>query len=330
MNKVRNLAFILLFLISNTNLYAEKGQKLKEYSKFLLEQDKIFNKFKERFYSLDYKKAKKLINYILSKDRDNLLALDYKALLLYKEKKLKEALKLVNRSLDIDKDFLFSWVIRYTILKDVISPKRKEFIRNKILNSPPEELYDYFSCGFFWELEGEYSKAIKEYDTLLRKYPHHIEALIHKGGCLLRLQEYKEALSCFNEVISQNKNIAIAWNNRGIIFMRFKKYNQAKVSFFKSLKINPLFVESWYNLGISLLSTGNFEDALLCFDTAIELNPKFASAWNNKGSIMYFMGKYKEARLCWQTAYKIAPQSSAGKDALNNLKVLEKVVKSKK
>ena len=112
--------------------------------------------------------------------------------------------------------------------------------------------------------------------------------------------------------------------------MRFKKYNQAKASFFKSLKINPLFVESWYNLGISLLSTGNFEDALLCFDTAIELNPKFASAWNNKGSIMYFMGKYKEARLCWQTAYKIAPQSSAGKDALNNLKVLEKVVKSKK
>lgn len=104
------------------------------------------------------------------------------------------------------------------------------------------------------------------------------EKLRVKGICYMGLGQYENAVSCFEEALSENtgflyeidydinKYLAVAYNKLG-------EYEKAEQVYAAMCALKPNDSDSWYMHGVTYLELGQYEDAVTCFDTAVDLSP---------------------------------------------------------
>lgn len=137
-----------------------------------------------------------------------------------------------------------------------------------------------------------------------------------KGLELYKKGQYKEAVECFNRVLSDDPQAFKVWNNKGNALYKLVSYDKALNCYDKALEISPDYSNAWYGKGCTLIQMKNYEEALECFNRVLSLNPgdndakkkkddilsilniKDARAVEecfNKGNYLYIQEKYKEA-----------------------------------
>lgn len=95
---------------------------------------------------------------------------------------------------------------------------------------------------------------------------------IKEGTAYLEKQQYEEAQKAFEEGVSENRDIAQAYQGLGMVYFEQKNYEKAGESFQKVLdnkgEMDPMF----YNLmGISFMHTEDAKGALDAFKKGIAL-----------------------------------------------------------
>ncbi|MEJ2142362.1 MAG: tetratricopeptide repeat protein [Gammaproteobacteria bacterium] len=125
-------------------------------------------------------------------------------------------------------------------------------MREKI---PGEKAYE--AANRYFE-DGNYSKALVEYEAALKEAPALLPALRGKARSLMQLGENHEALYLFNEAIKQDPNFAPAYANRGILYDRIGKYEKAIADYDKAVSLDAEKVEgpNWLTRFLRL-ETGN-------------------------------------------------------------------------
>ena len=100
-----------------------------------------------------------------------------------------------------------------------------------------------------------------------------VNAHIQKGDSLIKQGQFKRAIVEYDKAIRLNPKYALAYNNRGIAYRRLKQYRRAIEDYNTTLRLNPKFAKAYYNRGISYLNLKQYRRAIQDYNEAIRLNP---------------------------------------------------------
>jgi len=100
------------------------------------------------------------------------------------------------------------------------------------------------------------------------------------------------------------------YDGMGPSLIRLCEYEEA-ISYFNNELINdPQNVEVLTNKGSALAMLGYNEKAIIHYDSALEIDPSFIPALNNKGNALAKLGKYNEAFSIFTAGVEINPENT--------------------
>jgi tetratricopeptide (TPR) repeat protein len=163
---------------------------------------------------------------------------------------------------------------------------------------------------------GNLSDAEAIYQNILRRDPHHVDALNLLGMLETQTGEFEAAEQHINQAIAKSPRNEQLHNNLGTVFKAQGKLKDSIRSFKKAVELNPQFADAYHNLADVYDEQGETEEAIKYYRKAISLNPKLTEAYNNLGVTLEDHGKIEEAIECFKKALQLRPDYA---DALNNL-----------
>jgi tetratricopeptide (TPR) repeat protein len=87
--------------------------------------------------------------------------------------------------------------------------------------------------------DGQYERAVEEFNTALNKNPDHIQAHLGLAVTYMQLGRYEEAIKYFNRAIEIDPTLAVAYADRGILYDRMGKYSLALRDYKRALELEP-------------------------------------------------------------------------------------------
>jgi tetratricopeptide (TPR) repeat protein len=153
---------------------------------------------------------------------------------------------------------------------------------DRLLRQSPDEFEYYLVSGRINSGVGEYEKALKTVNLYLRYYPHSDKAYSELGLIHYNHGKYLEALKSFNRALSINVGNATYYFNRGRAYAAAKTYNYAVRDFSMALDLDPSDPEIWYNKGLADLEIGNRTSACFSFKKAFQFGKFEASEYIQK------------------------------------------------
>ena len=111
------------------------------------------------------------------------------------------------------------------------------------------------------------------------------------GTIYMNSKQYKNAIECFKEVLSQRPiiehvkgKVAVCLEEYGNIFFGEQAYNDALVCYTEALKYENR-ISSINNSGLAYLNMSRFEEAEKCFNEVLSKQPKNVNALNNLAAL---------------------------------------------
>lgn len=97
-----------------------------------------------------------------------------------------------------------------------------------------------------------------------------------KGYRYLKAGDYKKAIKAFENVLKENPYHAMAYNNMGYSYRKLKQYDKAIALYEKSLAIDPNLAEAHEYIGEAYLALGKIAEAKKHLAILERLDPKLA------------------------------------------------------
>jgi hypothetical protein len=116
------------------------------------------------------------------------------------------------------------------------------------------------------------------------------EGIYSTGLSFLWREDYKKALSYFEEAIKKNPRYAEAYFQSGYCYGELGRYPEAIEAFKQAIRIKPNYAEAHNELGISYGKLGRWTEAIEAFKQAIRIKPDLAKAHNNLGWAYWVVG----------------------------------------
>lgn len=124
----------------------------------------------------------------------------------------------------------------------------------------------------------KYSKAIKAYSKVLKKFPENIDARHNLAVAYTHSGQAKEAIEQFNLVLAVKPKHAKAYYNQGNTFLAIKDYKGALKRFEKAYEIQPQYWLAVNGMAQCYLQMGDFKKAQSLFETVLKNKPDFTPA----------------------------------------------------
>lgn len=106
--------------------------------------------------------------------------------------------------------------------------------------------------------------------------PLEAAALYQTGYNQLKAERYRDAIDAFKQVISLDKNHAMAYTNMAYAYRKLGKYKKAVKLYRNALAINPDLAEAHEYLGGALLELGRIDEAKKHLGILEKLDPRLA------------------------------------------------------
>lgn len=136
-----------------------------------------------------------------------------------------------------------------------------------------DKLVEQFEKGIVAFEKGNYAKAERLFDKLLKEEPSYAAVYVWKGKCLQEFEEYSAAYQAIHTACNLEPTEASYWFELGYL-----KYNLA----IHSIKKPELCGDCGKFLlpeGESINTTDYYKSALKDYQKAIQLNPQYADAY---------------------------------------------------
>lgn len=143
----------------------------------------------------------------------------------------------------------------------------------------------YINRAFLYFLQGNYTEAISDYDSLIRINPDNEEFYLNRGYLKHISNNQIEALKDYDMALKINPNYAFAYNNRGVALSELGRNNDSLIAYNTAIKIDPNYADAYYNRGNLKTKTEKNQEALEDFNQAIKLNPTDSASFNNRGVV---------------------------------------------
>jgi predicted O-linked N-acetylglucosamine transferase (SPINDLY family) len=154
---------------------------------------------------------------------------------------------------------------------------------------------------------GLLAEAQKGYRLVLKKRPHHFDALHMLGVSEKQLGNHEAAMRLIKQALLVDPQSAAAHSNMGSLLIELKRFEDAVASCDVAIQLDPGFVDAHYNRGNALFELGHFIDAIASFRKAVAINPRHVNAYNNCGNALHKAREFVEAIACYDQAIALDP-----------------------
>jgi tetratricopeptide (TPR) repeat protein len=172
-----------------------------------------------------------------------------------------------------------------------------------------------FSEAYAAHQAGRLDQAERDYRSVLRSQPEHIDALHLLGVLQHQRGRHSEAIELIGRAASLRPRDAGIQLNLGNAFKASGRLDDAIERYRDALDADPGFVPAHFNLGNAYAQASRYTDAVHSFTNTLRFEPGHAAAHNNLGNALNAMGRHAEAIEAFDAVLRLQP-GHAG--ALNN------------
>jgi len=174
---------------------------------------------------------------------------------------------------------------------------------------------------------GEYKESVEDYNKAIKLNPNKVSYYNKRGNGKYKLGEYKESIEDYNKTIELNSNNATFYGNRGSAKYSLGEYKESIEDYNKAIELNSKNNASYYNgRGNGKYSLGEYKESIEDYNKAIELNSNNATFYGNRGSAKYRLREYKESIEDYNKAIELNPNNKLYR---NNKEKAEEALKNK-
>jgi tetratricopeptide (TPR) repeat protein len=163
----------------------------------------------------------------------------------------------------------------------------------------------YDERGLSYNAKSEYDRAIADFSQAIKLNPQDDTALNHRGFTYSNKGEYDSALADFEQAIKLNPTDSDAYTGRGVAQNGKDEYDRAIADLDKAIKLNPDSAVAYSYRGFAFGQKGDFDRAMADLDKAIVLDAKYARGYSNRAAIYELRGDHDHAVADFQTALKL-------------------------
>jgi tetratricopeptide (TPR) repeat protein len=145
---------------------------------------------------------------------------------------------------------------------------------------PSMDFY-YFLRGMDWYSKEDYDKAIKDFNEAIR-FDSKKSYFLHRGRAWLFKNDIDNAIKDFNQAIRVDPNDACLYDQRGRAWWCKKKFDMAAADFDDAIRLSP-GERRYYYRGVAHFLNEEIDKAIGDFDEAIRLNPEGAELYMLRG-----------------------------------------------
>lgn len=167
-----------------------------------------------------------------------------------------------------------------TINRNIVWQNSLNLWSDTVKKSPDSALAHIY-LGFAYATQGQFERAIPEYQAALMLKPDDVEASVahnnlgnayqSRGQLQRAILEYQMALELMFDYAEAHYNLGIAYAAQGQLDRAIPEYQGA-------LMLKPDYAEAHYNLGIAYESQGQLDKAISEYQTILRLKPDFDEA----------------------------------------------------
>ena len=122
--------------------------------------------------------------------------------------------------------------------------------------------------------KGNFNKAIREFETVLEKYPDDPRCYKKLGVCCASLRDFIKAKSYLEKALALDLKSPESYNNLGNICLEEKEYEKSIELYKKALELNPDYAAAHSNLGLAYKRTKKIDEAVKHFKRVAEIDRK--------------------------------------------------------
>ena len=174
----------------------------------------------------------------------------------------------------------------------------------------PDFAEAYSNRGAAKDALEQYKDAITDYDEAIRLKPDYAKAYSNRGAAKDALEQYKDAITDYDEAIRLKPDLAEVYSNRGNAKTGLKQYRNAVADHDQAIRLKPDYAQAYYNRGNAKTGLKQYRNAVADYDEAIRLKPDLAEAYNNRGVAKTELALKDEARKDFETALELARNAS--------------------
>ena len=137
---------------------------------------------------------------------------------------------------------------------------------------------DLFNLGNRQFAEGDYSRAILNYDEVLFLVHESGGAHLIRGLTYYLMGEDRRAVEDYTEALNLNPNIAYAHFLRGLAYMTMGDSNRAVADFTQEIALEPLNANAYFYRGLIFYAQENFGRAINDFQAAVRIDKHYLEA----------------------------------------------------
>jgi tetratricopeptide (TPR) repeat protein len=131
--------------------------------------------------------------------------------------------------------------------------------------------------------------------------------LLEEGNLFVASQDYKSAITSYDQAVAHKPDFHEAWYNRGNALFKLGRIEEAIASYDKAVESSPDKHEAWDNRGYALYRLGRTDEAILSHDRALSIQPDLANALYNKACVYGLQGQIEKATSSLKRAISVDP-----------------------
>ena len=139
------------------------------------------------------------------------------------------------------------------------------------------------NIGRHYLKDGDYEKAVWEYQKALGMNPKLVAAYNGIGIAYTMLEKYEEAVAAQQKALELQPDFAKAHAGLGLAYLRQHETKLALTHYRQAVALDPQFLEARQKIAIILLNDGRYAEATDAYLTIVRLNPDDAEAYHNLG-----------------------------------------------
>ncbi|HHV72193.1 MAG TPA: tetratricopeptide repeat protein [Clostridia bacterium] len=168
------------------------------------------------------------------------------------------------------------------------------------------ELFGILACLAF--RLNYHKEFIEFYSEALKFNIKDINIVIQLSNCMIKTENYEDALKLIEKNIKREPNNLILLNNKGYCLNMLNQHAQALSIYLKAHNINPMDTEIINNIGTTYLKMNNAYEAQKWYDIGLKIQPN-AAMFNNKAVCLELLGQYEEAAIFYRKAANLEPHN---------------------
>jgi tetratricopeptide (TPR) repeat protein len=213
------------------------------------------------------------------------------AVMLWRESRRDEAIKLLDQALRLKPDFADALCMGAYILSECGKPEQAMRFYGRALELNPSLVVAHVNSGKLLFAAGRFVEALSCFAAATALAPDDPGAWCSRAGALRELGRLEESLEAAERALALRPEFSEAAINLGNALLKLDRSEEALEAYLRASVTGPRLAQALLGQALALRSLGRFSEALASFDAAATLGSREAVA--GRGCLLLTLGDFE-------------------------------------